>query len=133
MIAHGDLPGSVRQAPKTRRGPSRRRHRRKTRRWSRSRVLGTGVRHDEDLVFAQPNGRPIDKRSDYDDSTRLLRSAGVRHVRLHDGCHTAATLLLSENVHPLVVMELLGHSQMRMTMDIYRHVMPAWPARPPTG
>src|SRR5215213_10288978 len=81
--------------------------------------------HDEDLLFAQPNGRPIDKKSDYDDWTRLLQVAGVRHVRLHDGRHTAATLLLSENVHPRVVMELLGHSQMRTTMDIYSHVMPA--------
>jgi hypothetical protein len=49
----------------------------------------------------------------------------VPHVRLHDGRHTAATLLLSENVHPRVVMELLGHSQMRTTMDIYSQVMPA--------
>ncbi len=73
----------------------------------------------------QPNGRPIDKKTDYDDWTRLLQRAGVRHVRLHDGRHTAATLLLSENVHPRVVMELLGHSQMRTTMDIYSHVMPA--------
>jgi len=81
--------------------------------------------HDEDLVFAQPNGRPIDKKTDHDDWTRLLKAAGVRHVRLHDGRHTAATLLLSENVHPRVVMELLGHSQMRTTMDIYSHVMPA--------
>jgi integrase len=81
--------------------------------------------HDEDLVFAQANGRPIDKKTDYDDWTRLLQKAGVRHVRLHDGRHTAATLLLSENVHPRVVMELLGHSQMRTTMDIYSHVMPA--------
>ncbi len=55
----------------------------------------------------------------------MPQSAGVRHVRLHDGRHTAATLLLSENVHPRVVMELLGHSQMRTTMDIYSHVMPA--------
>jgi integrase len=37
----------------------------------------------------------------------------------------AATLLLSDNVHPRVVMELLGHSQMRTMMDIYSHVMPA--------
>ncbi len=81
--------------------------------------------HDEDLVFAQANGRPIDKKTDYDDWTRLLQQAGVRHVRLHDGRHTAATLLLSENVHPRVVMELLGHSQMRTTMDIYSHLMPA--------
>ena len=54
---------------------------------------------DEDLVFAQANGRPIDKKTDYDDWTRLLQRAGVRHVRLHDGRHTAATLLLSEGLY----------------------------------
>jgi integrase len=48
----------------------------------------------------------------------------VREVRLHDGRHTAATLL-SEGVHPRVVMEDLGHSQMRTTTDTYSHVMPA--------
>jgi integrase len=89
------------------------------------RTLAGSEWHDEDLVFAQANGRPIDKKTDYDDWMRLLQKAGVRHVRLHDGRHTAATLLLTENVHPRVVMELLGHSQMRTTMDIYSHVMPA--------
>jgi integrase len=89
------------------------------------RMVARSEWHDEDLVFAQANGRPIDKKSDYDEWCALLETAGVRHVRLHDGRHTAATLLLSEGVHPRIVMELLGHSQMRTTMDIYSHVMPA--------
>ena len=89
------------------------------------RMLAADEWQDEDLVFAQPNGRPIDKNADYDAWRSLLKSAGVRHARLHDGRHTAATLLLSEGVHPRVVMELLGHSHMRTTMDIYSHVMPA--------
>jgi integrase len=80
---------------------------------------------DWDLVFAQINGRPVDKHSDYEAWCALLRDAGVRHIRLHDGRHTAATLLLTAGVHPRVVMELLGHSQMRTTTDIYSHVMPA--------
>jgi integrase len=80
---------------------------------------------DWDLVFAQPNGRPLDKHSDYEAWIRLLNRAKVRHIRLHDGRHTAATLLLTAGVHPRVVMELLGHSQMRTTTDIYSHVMPA--------
>ena len=41
-------------------------------------------------AVAQPNDRPIDKKTD-DDWTRLLQSTGVRHVRLHAGQHTAAT------------------------------------------
>src|SRR3954471_624362 len=89
------------------------------------RMLAGSEWNDEDLVFAQANGRPIDKKADYDAWTALLDKAGVRHVRLHDGRHTAATLLLTENVHPRVVMELLGHSQIRTTLDIYTHVMPA--------
>jgi integrase len=80
---------------------------------------------DEDLLFAQPNGRPIDRHSDYMLWRRLLDAAGVGARRLHDARHTAATLLLAEGVHPRVVMDLLGHSQMRTTMDIYSHVMPA--------
>jgi integrase len=80
---------------------------------------------DHELVFAQPNGRPLDKKGDYNDWIKLLKRAEVRRVRLHDGRHTAATLLLSEGVHPRVVMELLGHAQMRTTTDIYSHVMPA--------
>ncbi len=79
----------------------------------------------EGPVFAQPNGGPIDRRSDYEQWRRLLTRAGVRPVRLHDARHTAATVLLTEGVHPRVVMELLGHSQMRTTTDIYSHVMPA--------
>ncbi|MGR6967875.1 tyrosine-type recombinase/integrase [Geodermatophilus sp. URMC 61] len=55
----------------------------------------------------------------------LLREADVREVRLHDGRHTAATRLLSEGVHPRVVMGVLGHAQMRTTTDTYSHVMPA--------
>lgn len=73
------------------------------------------------VVFARPTGRPIDRHA----WKALLKRSGVGDDRLHDGRHTAATLLLSAGVHPRVVMELLGHSQMRMTTDTYQHVMPA--------
>ncbi len=49
----------------------------------------------------------------------------MRNLRLHEGRHAAATLLLSEGVHPRVVMKVLGHAQMRTTTDTYSHVMPA--------
>jgi integrase len=87
-------------------------------------MLAANEWEDEDLVFAQPNGRPVDKKVDYKNWCRLLRDAGVRHVRLHDGRHTAATLLLAGGEHTRVVMELLCHTQIRTTMDIYSHVMP---------
>ena len=49
------------------------------------RMLAGSEWTDEDLVFAQPNGRPIDKKVDYKTWRNLLVEAGVRHVRLHDG------------------------------------------------
>jgi integrase len=79
---------------------------------------------DNDLVFAQANGRPIERKSDWRSWKALLRAADVREVRLHDGRHTAATLLF-EGVHPRLVMEVLGHAQMRTTTDTYSQVMPA--------
>jgi integrase len=89
------------------------------------RIAAGPVWQDHDLVFAQPNGRPIERKSDWRSWKALLREADVREVRLHDGRNTAATLLLSEGVHPRVVMEVLGHAQMRTTTDTYSHVMPA--------
>ena len=89
------------------------------------RVTAGPLWEDHDLVFAQPSGRPIERKSDWQAWKARLHEAGVREVRLHDGRHTAATLLLSERVHPRVVMEVLGHAQMRTTTDTYSHVMPA--------
>jgi integrase len=44
--------------------------------------------------------------------------------RFHDLRHSSSTMLLSLGVHPKVVQEILGHSQISMTMDIYSHVLP---------
>ncbi|MCW2500641.1 MAG: Integrase, partial [Frankiales bacterium] len=81
--------------------------------------------NEHGLVFPNELGGPMDDRNDYRSWVRLLRTAKVRRIRLHDGRHTAATLLLAEGIHPRVVMELLGHSTMRTTTDTYSHVLPA--------
>jgi len=54
----------------------------------------------------------------------LIAAAGVRRIRFHDLRHTCASLLLAQGVAPRVVMEVLGHSQLAMTTDLYSHVMP---------
>jgi len=74
------------------------------------------------LVFTQPNGHPIDPRADHRSWQQLLTDAGVRRVRLHDARHTAATLLLAQGVPARVVMEVLGHSQISLTLGTYSHV-----------
>jgi integrase len=76
-----------------------------------------------DLVFRTADGRPIQPARDYRDWRSLLAAAGVRHARLHDARHTAATMLLGLDVKPRVVMEILGHSKISLTYDTYSHVM----------
>jgi hypothetical protein len=46
-------------------------------------------------------------------------------VRSHDLRHFCASLLLLQGVPARVVMEILGHSQIVLTMNTYSHVMPA--------
>ncbi len=72
----------------------------------------------------QPNGRPIDPRGDHRAWRQLLKIADARPARLHDARHTAATLLLTPGVPPRAAMQILGHSQISLTLGTYSHVMP---------
>ncbi len=77
---------------------------------------------DLGYVFTTPLGTPIDPRN----CTRVVRkrldAAGLSHVRLHDLRHGCVTVLLSMGVPPRVVMEIVGHSTLEMTMNVYAHV-----------
>jgi integrase len=54
----------------------------------------------------------------------LLKRAGLPQIRFHDLRHTCATLLLTKNVNPKVVSEMLGHATIAITLDTYSHVLP---------
>ncbi len=54
----------------------------------------------------------------------LLRRSGLPNIRFHDLRHTCATLLLTKGVHPKIVSEMLGHSSVSITLDVYSHVIP---------
>jgi integrase len=80
---------------------------------------------EHDYVFCTSVGTHLNPTRDVLDQLKaLLQKAGLPGVRFHDLRHSAATMLLSMGVHPKVVQELLGHSQIGMTMDVYSHVLP---------
>ncbi|MFB7866137.1 tyrosine-type recombinase/integrase [Streptomyces sp. NPDC056069] len=84
----------------------------------------TGVTWAEDgPVFATRNGRTVEPRNVYRAFTRVASDAGLRVVRLHDARHGCATLLTAAGVAPRVIMEILGHSQISITMEVYTHVV----------
>ena len=92
---------------------------------------------DNDLVFPNEVGRPIEAQNLIRRSFRPLLSnaqavwkrlkpeaAPLPSIRFHDLRHTAATLLLGRGMHPQLVSEMLGHSQIAITLDLYSHVTP---------
>jgi integrase len=80
---------------------------------------------DHDYVFCTSIGTHLNPSKDVLDQLKvLLKKAGLPDIRFHDLRHSAATLLLTEGVHPKIVQELLGHSNISMTMDVYSHVLP---------
>ena len=79
---------------------------------------------DWDLVFCGPLGQPITDRAVRGPFHRMLAKIGLPPIRLHDLRHSAATLLLSQGVHPRIVQDLLGHSTISLTLDVYSHMLP---------
>jgi integrase len=75
-------------------------------------------------VFTRPDGRPLSRPMVGGEWRTLRVRAGVPAVRMHDLRHTAATLMLSRGVHPKIVSEMLGHSTVAITLDLYSHVTP---------
>src|SRR5205807_7025156 len=81
--------------------------------------------HPDELVFCDTRGGPLRKSNLVRRSfLPLLKRAGLPTIRFHDLRHTAATLLLAQGVHPKIVQERLGHSQISLTLDTYSHVLP---------
>jgi len=84
--------------------------------------LGTAYR-DYGLAFTIPGGGPINEDNLRNQPfARLVKLAGVRAVRIHDLRHCYANTLLADGVPLKTVSELLGHSSVSITADIYGHL-----------
>lgn len=77
-------------------------------------------------VFPGDNaGNPWTPHKVTDGFRALARTAKVANASFHTLRHTCATKLLEQGVHPKVVQEMLGHSTIAITMDLYSHVTPS--------
>jgi integrase len=79
---------------------------------------------DLDLVFPSERGTLADGPKVTHRFHKLLKRAELPPMRFHDLRDACASLLLVQGVHPGVVMETLGHSQISLTMNTYSHVLP---------
>ena len=80
---------------------------------------------EHDQVFSTPLGKHLNPGHGVLVQLKiLLEKADLPDIRFHDLRHSTATMLLSKGVHPKVVQEILGHSEIGMTLNTYSHVLP---------
>jgi integrase len=79
---------------------------------------------DHGLVFAKEDGSPLHPDLFLRSFQRLGKAAGLPKIRLHDVRHSWASYALAAGVPAKVVSQRLGHSNIRITLDLYTHVMP---------
>ena len=74
------------------------------------------------LVFTSTVGTPLFHRNVHRRFCELLDIGGLRRVRPHDMRHSAAALLIAQGVHAKAIQELLGHSSVAFTLQVYGHL-----------
>ena len=78
--------------------------------------------NDQDFVFTEPDGGIIKQRQFMDRYHDFLKKYSITDVRFHDLRHTFASLLLENGESPKVIQEILGHTTITTTLDIYTHI-----------
>ncbi len=79
---------------------------------------------NRDLVFPDLHGGYFNSNYLLRMFKKLLQEAGVPHMHIHDLRHSAATILLGMGVNMKVIQELLGHSDIAITLGLYSHLLP---------
>jgi integrase len=88
-------------------------------------LLKLGVRlTDDDLVVGHADGSIMTPMYVSQTWGRKVKKSGLKVIRFHDLRHSHATQMLSNNVHPKIASERLGHSKVSITLDLYSHVVP---------
>lgn len=77
-----------------------------------------------ELAFTASTGNPVYSNSLYRHFKNTIKKLELPDVNFHSLRHFHASALLVAGVHPKVVQERLGHSQISTTLDIYSHTVP---------
>ena len=80
-------------------------------------------------VVRRGDGSPIRRQNLHRRSFKpLLEMAGLPNIRFHDLRHTFASIALCRGANINTVSKMLGHSSVKITLDVYGHLMPGMQA-----
>ena len=77
---------------------------------------------DTGLVFTTRHGTPIEPRNFSRSFDRRIKKAHVSKITVHGTRKTCGSLLATLDVHPRVAMQILRHSKIAVTMEIYTQI-----------
>lgn len=80
-----------------------------------------GIYQDNGYIFAMPMGTCVEPHTMRDALNYLLAAAGIEHANFHALRHTFATRAIENGVNVKTLSDILGHSQVQITMDLYCH------------
>jgi integrase len=78
---------------------------------------------ERDLIFPSGLGTPLDPDNVSHWFSRIRRRPGLGHWHLHELRHSGASLMLAQGTDLYVVSEVLGHSSVAITKDVYGHLV----------
>jgi hypothetical protein len=87
-------------------------------------VRGKRWNNEWGLIFTSTIGTPLDPEQFGKTVPKICESAGLGHWSIHELRHSCASLLIAMEVPLEVVSEQMGHASIRVTKDVYGHLMP---------
>lgn len=79
---------------------------------------------DEALVFGVTTKVPFQATVVYRRADKAWAKAGLRRLRLHQARHTYASFMIAAGVNAKALSAFMGHSSIKVTFDLYGHLMP---------
>jgi integrase len=78
----------------------------------------------DSLVFAGANGKPFQAAVIYRRADRAWGRERLGRLRLHQARHTYASFMIAAGVNAKALSAFMGHSSIKVTFDLYGHLMP---------
>ena len=92
-------------------------------------MKGRQWHNDHDLIFTSTIGTPLDPEQFGKTVPKIAKEAGLGHWSIHELRHSCASIMIAMEVPLEVIAEQLGHASIRVTKDVYGHLMPRSRAR----